>query len=237
MCSAPLSSAGRDEALRAGNGCGVVPCETCGAFGTVATRVCSPSLLPPAALPGLFSTPGAGSAQPSLVFLPTRQSRAIRPRLGCGLRQPGGAGEAFYIGMARCRACNGCGLVPCMLCAGWEDPMLPPDPEHGPVPPAGAYFGGTDTLAWLERFPEPQAARRGQPAAHRTEQAAAGGARGAAPGEAPAGPEEWLKRFLDVKARLRQRRAEGGAHGGEAEQVRAQRPRGRPRKQPRPPAD
>ena len=207
----------------------------------------------------------------SLVLLPTRQIRAIRPRLGCNLRQPGGAGEAFYIGMARCRACNGCGLVPCMLCAGWEDPMLPPDPVHGPVPPAGAYFGGTDTLAWLERFPEPQARRRGRPRARRTEQAAAGGSRGPPPGEAPVGPEEWLTRFLDVKARLRRRRAaappagsarrtaesasvkgrqespgdrgawtsaeEGCAHDGEGEQVRAQRPRGRPRKQPRPSAD
>jgi len=173
--------------------------------------------------------------------------------------------------MARCRECNGCGLVPCMLCAGWEDPMLPPDPVHGPVPPDGAYFGGTDTLAWLEQFPETQAARRRRPAVRWTEQAAAGDARGPVPGEAPAGPEEWLARFLDVKARLRRRRAdappagpaprsaesapvkgrqrvpggrgagapadEGGASDGEGGQVRPQRPRGRPQKQPRPSAD
>lgn len=42
--------------------------------------------------------------------------------------------------MARCRVCSGAGLIPCPMCAGWEDPMPVPDPELGPVPPPGAYF-------------------------------------------------------------------------------------------------
>ena len=42
--------------------------------------------------------------------------------------------------MAQCRVCSGAGLIPCPLCAGWEDPMPLPDPDLGPVPPPGAYF-------------------------------------------------------------------------------------------------
>lgn len=37
--------------------------------------------------------------------------------------EPGGAGKPFYVGVARCRYCNGLGHVACPICAGWEKPL------------------------------------------------------------------------------------------------------------------
>jgi len=43
------------------------------------------------------------------------------------------------MGMARCKACSGIGVVPCPYCGGREVQLPPPDPENGPTsrgPPA-----------------------------------------------------------------------------------------------------
>ena len=46
--------------------------------------------------------------------------------------QPGKAGHPYKQGMARCKTCNGIGVVPCPLCGGEEIQLRPPDPENGP---------------------------------------------------------------------------------------------------------
>ncbi len=74
--------------------------------------------------------------------------------------QPGGAGVPFYVGTARCKLCNGLGVIPCMLCGGIELVSPPPDPVHGPEPTGLEDIALTDDQ-WLSLFPDSREEARG----------------------------------------------------------------------------
>ena len=67
--------------------------------------------------------------------------------------QPGEAGVKFRMGMARCKACNGIGVVSCPHCGGRELQLPPPDPDSGPL--SRGVPGKDEELSlsdWLARF-------------------------------------------------------------------------------------
>ena len=67
--------------------------------------------------------------------------------------QPGEAGVKFRMGMARCKACHGIGVVACPYCGGQEVQLPPPDPDYGPLSRGEA--GKDEELSlddWLARF-------------------------------------------------------------------------------------
>ena len=57
------------------------------------------------------------------------------------------------MGMARCKVCNGIGVVACHYCGGREVQLPPPDPDYGPLSRVEA--GEDDQLSlddWLAQF-------------------------------------------------------------------------------------
>ena len=67
--------------------------------------------------------------------------------------QPGEAGVKFRMGMARCKACSGFGVVACPHCGGQEVQLPPPDPDEGPLSRGEASKDEELSLNdWLARF-------------------------------------------------------------------------------------
>lgn len=62
--------------------------------------------------------------------------------------QPGKAGHPYKVGTARCKACNGIGVVACPICGGQEVRLRPPDPDNGPVSRDEELY----TSAWLKEY-------------------------------------------------------------------------------------
>lgn len=71
---------------------------------------------------------------------------------------PGGAGRAFFVGMARCRTCVGAGAVPCPKCAVEETYLRDPDPTGAawslsPAPGSRRHMYFQDDAACWEGLP------------------------------------------------------------------------------------
>lgn len=76
--------------------------------------------------------------------------------------QPGGAGVPFYVGTARCKACQGMGVVACFMCGGAEVELDPPDPVKGPPAVSIDDLALSDT-DWLAVFPDSRTAAQAPP--------------------------------------------------------------------------
>lgn len=63
----------------------------------------------------------------------------------------------FYVGTARCKACQGMGVVACFMCGGAEVELDPPDPVKGPPAVTMDDQVLSDTQ-WLSVFPDSRAA-------------------------------------------------------------------------------